>query len=395
MKLYERLVNELKSAKERKVYNDIKLLESKQSDKIKINGKDFLNMCSNNYLGYAGDKIVGDAAKKSIDKYGFGPGAVRTISGSFTIHDEFEKALAKFKGFEATLLVQSGFQANTGLIPTITTAADLIISDELNHASIIDGVRLSKAQRAVFKHMDTVDLERVLKENKDKIQGNIFIVTDGVFSMDGDIAPLDKINKLAKQYGAYTIVDDAHGEGVIGPKGRGSVAHFNLEGQIDIETGTLSKAFGLVGGFISGKKELIEYLKQNSRVFKFSSSLPQSFAEAGLAVLNDLENDGKRLEKLWNNTKYIQEKFKKAGHSIGTTQTPITPFMVGDEATTTDLAKKLFENDILASPIIFPSVPTGKGRIRLMISSLHTKEELDHVYNVITTEYKKLIQNKK
>ncbi|ATZ16893.1 8-amino-7-oxononanoate synthase [Williamsoniiplasma luminosum] len=391
MELYKRLKEELDLAKENKVYNNIKTLESKQNDIIKVNGKDFINMCSNNYLGYAADPLTIESFKKSLDKYGAGPGAVRSISGSYDVHDEFERKLAEFKGFEATLVVQSGFQANTGLIPTITNADDLVISDELNHASIIDGVRLSKAARAIYKHMDTEDLERVLKENRSKIKGNIFIITDGVFSMDGDIAPLDKINALAKKYDAYTIVDDAHGEGVIGPKGRGSVAHFGLEGQIDIETGTMSKAFGLVGGFISGKKVLIEYLKQKSRVFLFSSSLPQGFVEAGTAILNELENDDTRLKKLWDNTKYIQSKFIDNGFSIGTTQTPITPFMVGEEVIATELTKILFEQNILVSPIIFPTVPKGKARIRLMISSLHTKAELDKVYDVITKEYKKII----
>ncbi len=390
MNLYERLDSELTSSKEAKTYNNIKVLQSPQGAELQIDGKTYLNMCSNNYLGFANDPITVEAFKQSADKYGVGPGAVRTISGTFEVHRQFEERLAKFKGVEATIVVQSGFQANTGLIPTITRKEDLIISDELNHASIIDGVRLSKASRAVYKHCDMEDLRSVLKEYQNQVSGDMFIVTDGVFSMDGDIAPLDEINKLAKEFGAYTIVDDAHGEGVLGPKGKGSVAHFGLEGQIDIEIGTLSKAFGIAGGFIGGRRELIEYLNQKSRVFLFSSGLDMGLCYAGLKIIDELEKSDERVKKLWNNARYLQTKFTDNGYSIGNTMTPITPFMVGEEALATELTKALFEEGILVSPIIYPTVAKGKARIRLMISSVHTKEQLDHAYEAVTRNYQKL-----
>ncbi len=390
MDLYKRLEEELNTSKENKTYNNIKVLEGPQGSEIKINGENFLNMCSNNYLGFANDKLNIEAYKESADKYGVGPGAVRTISGTFKIHRDFERKLAEFKGVEDVIVVQSGFQANTGVIPTITTKEDLLISDELNHASIIDGVRLSKASRAVFKHADMEDLEKVLIENKDKITGNIFIITDGVFSMDGDIAPLDKINELAKKYGAYTIVDDAHGEGVLGPKGKGTVAHFGLEGQIDIEVGTLSKAIGIAGGFIGGKKSLIEYLNQKSRVFLFSSGLDMGLCYSGMKIIEEMEKDSSRVEKLWENAKYIQNKFTSNGYSIGNTMTPITPFMVGEEKIATELTKRLFEKKILVSPIMYPTVAKGKARIRIMISALHTQEQMDKLYEEITTIYSEI-----
>ncbi len=390
MDLYKRLEEELNTSKENKTYNNIKVLEGPQGSEIKINDENFLNMCSNNYLGFANDKINVEAYKESADTYGVGPGAVRTISGTFKIHRDFERKLAEFKGVEDVIVVQSGFQANTGLIPTITTKDDLLISDELNHASIIDGVRLSKASRAVFKHTDMEDLEKVLKENKDKVEGNMFIITDGVFSMDGDIAPLDKINELAKKYGAYTIVDDAHGEGVLGPKGRGTVAHFGLEGQIDIEVGTLSKAIGIAGGFIGGKKSLIEYLNQKSRVFLFSSGLDMGLCYSGMKIIEEMEKDSSRVEKLWENAKYLQNKFTSNGYSIGETMTPITPFMVGEEKIATELTKRLFDEKILVSPIMYPTVAKGKARIRIMISAVHTKEQMDKLYDKITSIYSEI-----
>lgn len=387
MDLYKRLEEELKVSKENKTYNYIKVLEGPQGAEIKIDGENYLNMCSNNYLGFANDPINKEAFKESADIYGVGPGAVRTISGTFKVHRDFERKLAEFKGVEDVILVQSGFQANTGLIPTITTKDDLIISDELNHASIIDGVRLSKASRAVYKHADTESLEEVLIENKDKIDGNIFIITDGVFSMDGDIAPLDKINELAKKYGAYTIVDDAHGEGVLGPKGRGTVAHFGLEGQIDIEVGTLSKAIGIAGGFIGGKKSLVEYLNQKSRVFLFSSGIDMGLCYAGIKIIEEMEKDSSRVDKLWENAKYLQNKFTSNGYSIGNTMTPITPFMVGEEKIATEMTKRLFDKKILVSPIIYPTVAKGKARIRIMVSAIHTKEQMDRLYDEIISVY--------
>lgn len=390
MNLYERLSSELNASKAAKTYNNIKVLESPQGSEIIIEGKKYLNMCSNNYLGFANDPIAVTAFKQSADLFGVGPGAVRTISGTYSVHRQFEQRLAAFKGVEATIVVQSGFQANTGLIPTITTADDLIISDQLNHASIIDGIKLSKASRAVYKHADMVDLDQVLKKHHQLVAGNIFIITDGVFSMDGDIAPLAEINQLAKQYGAYTIVDDAHGEGVLGPHGKGTVAHFGLEGEIDIEIGTLSKAFGIAGGFIGGRQELIEYLNQKSRVFLFSSGLDMGLCYAGLKIIDELERTDQRNKQLWENAKYLQNKFVSGGYSIGNTMTPITPFMVGSEEHATVLTKLLFEEGILVSPIMYPTVAKGQARIRLMISSLHTKQQLDMAYEAVVRNFEKI-----
>lgn len=387
--LYDRLEKELNIAKDMKRYNIIKELESPQGAHFKVNGKTMLNMCSNNYLGWANDPINVAAMKEAADLFGIGPGAVRSISGTFKVHREFEQKIAEFKGVEATIVLQSGFQANTGLIPTITTANDIILTDELNHASIIDGVRLSKAARKIYKHCDMADLKAKLEQAKSELVegGFILIYTDGVFSMDGDIAPLDEISKLAKQFDALVAVDDAHGEGVLGPNGRGAVAHFNLEGKIDIEIGTLSKAFGIVGGFIGGSKVLIEYLNQKARPFLFSSSLDMGMCYCGIKIIDEMQKDSSRVTKLWENAKYLQDKFTTNGYSIGTTQTPITPFMVYDEAIASELTAALFKENIVVSPIMYPTVAEGKARIRLMVSALHTKEDLDLVYNRITYLY--------
>ncbi|MGL4589074.1 MAG: aminotransferase class I/II-fold pyridoxal phosphate-dependent enzyme [Mycoplasmatales bacterium] len=391
MKLYQKLENEINTRHETKIYNHIKLLQSEQGPIIKINNQDYYNMCSNNYLGFAADEITKKAVMESINKFGVGPGAVRSISGTFEIHRIFEQKLADFKKVESVLVVQSGFQANTALIPAITTADDLVISDELNHASIIDAISLSKTKKVIYKHCDMENLRAILEQYHQEIKGNIFIVTDGVFSMDGDIAPLDQIYILAKEFGAYTIVDDAHGEGVLGEHGRGVVNHFGLEGKIDIEIGTLSKAFGIVGGFIGGKKILIEYLNQKARPFLFSSSLEQSMCSAGIQIIDELLRTDERVQKLWENAKYLQSKFIEDGYSIGDTMTPITPFMVYDEKIATELTKLLFEDNILVSPIIYPTVGLNKGRIRIMVSALHTKEQIDYVYGKIIHHYKTLI----
>lgn len=387
--LYDRLQKELDTAKENKRYNIIKELEGPQGAHFLVNGKEMLNMCSNNYLGWGNDPINVTAMKEAADKFGVGPGAVRSISGTFKVHREFEQKIADFKGVESTIVLQSGFQANTGLIPTITGANDIILTDELNHASIIDGVRLSKAARKIYKHCDMTDLREKLEIAKSELPdgGFILIYTDGVFSMDGDIAPLDEICKLAKEFDAMVTVDDAHGEGVLGPKGRGAVAHFGLEGEIDIEIGTLSKAFGIVGGFIGGKKVLIEYLNQKSRPFLFSTGLDMGMCYCGIKIIEEMEKDASRVEKLWENAKYLQDKFTTAGYSIGKTQTPITPFMVYDEAIASELTAALFAENIVVSPIMYPTVAEGKARIRLMVSALHTKEDLDLVYDRITALY--------
>lgn len=383
-KLWDRINEELDQRHSSKTYNNIKVLESPQGARIKVNGKTFLNMCSNNYLGFANDSDAIKGAQEFLTKYGVGSGAVRSISGTQQCHIDFENALAKFKGVEATILVQSGFQANTALIPTVTREIDAIISDELNHASIIDGVRLSKAKRYVYKHCDVDDLKIQIEKAKSEVEGVIFIITDGVFSMDGDIAPLDKIVELKNQYeDVYLVVDDAHGEGVFGSHGRGLVNHFGLDGQVEFEVGTLSKAFGIAGGFIGGKKELIDYLKQKARPFLFSTGLDSAMCGAGLVVVAKMTESDAQVKKLWENAKYLQSELKARGFNTWKTASPISPIIIGDEGMATEITKMLFERNILVSPIMFPTVAKGLARIRLMPSAVHTKEDLDEAINAI------------
>jgi len=377
-KLWDRINEELDTRIKTKTYNNIKILESPQGAYIKVNGKEYLNMCSNNYLGFADDSDVVKGGQDYLQKYGAGLGAVRSISGSQQCHIDFEQALAKFKGVEDVILVQSGFQANTVLIPTIITPDDAIISDELNHASIIDGVRLTKAKKYVYKHCDMADLKTKIEEAKKEVSGIILIITDGVFSMDGDIAPLDEIVELKNKYDdVYLAVDDAHGEGVFGDHGRGLVNHFNLEGQVEFEIGTLSKAFGIAGGFVGGKKELINYLKQKARPFLFSTGLDSAMCGAGMVVVDKMTKSDEQVKKLWENAKYLQSELKARGFNTWKTVSPITPVIIGEESMATDITKMLFEKDILVGAIMFPTVAKGLARIRLMPSALHSKEDLD------------------
>lgn len=377
-KFWNRINEELKTRHESKTYNNIKVLESPQGAHIKVGGKDYLNMCSNNYLGFANDEKAIKGAEEYIKKYGVGSGAVRSISGTQQCHIDFERKLAEFKGVEDVILVQSGFQANTALIPTIITADDAIISDELNHASIIDGVRLTKAKKYVYKHADVEDLRVQIEKAKAEVSGIVLIVTDGVFSMDGDIAPLDKIVEVKNQYeDVYLAVDDAHGEGVFGSHGRGIVNHFGLEEKVEFEVGTLSKAFGIAGGFIGGKKELVDYLKQKARPFLFSTGLDSAMCGAGIAIVDMMTESDERVKKLWDNAKYLQTKLREKGFDTWKTVSPITPVIVGEEAKASDLTKALFEEGVLVSPIMFPTVAKGLARIRLMPSAAHSKEDLD------------------
>ncbi len=373
---YKILEDEMQKAKEEGLFINIRTLESPQGAWIVINGKRVLNLCSNNYLGFANDERLKAVAKKAIDEWGVGPGAVRTIAGTMKIHEELEKALAEFKGAEATIFLQSGFIANQAAIPTIINDEnDVIISDELNHASIIDGVRLSKAKRAVYKHNDMNDLENRLKENTNARRK--LIVTDGVFSMDGDIAPLPEIVELAEKYNAMVMVDDAHGEGVLGKGGRGIVDHFGLHGRVDMEIGTLSKAFGVLGGYIAGSDTLIRYLKQKARPFLFSTGLTPADVASCLEAVKILTESEERVNKLWENAKYFKENMKKLGFDIGVSVTPITPVMLYDAKIATEFSKNLFEEGIFAQAIGYPTVPKGKARIRVMISAVHSKEDLD------------------
>lgn len=383
MKLYEDLLQEIEESKKSGLFVNIRTLETAQGSWLQVDGKKVLNMCSNNYLNFADNEKLKADSIKAIQEWGVGPGAVRTIAGTLEIHNQLEKELAEFKNVDSTLVVQSGFNANQAVIPTITTKEDAILSDELNHASIIDGVRLSKAKRYVWKHKDTVSLEEMLIKADQEGARRKLVITDGVFSMDGDLAPLPKITEVCQKYNALLMVDDAHGEGVLGSHGKGIVDHFNLHGQVDIEVGTLSKAFGVVGGFVAGKKELIDYLKQKARTFLFSSSLSPAETGAALSAIKYLKQDETPVKKLWKNAEYFQNRIKNIGFDIGETETPITPIMIFDEIKCKEFSSKLYENGIFASAIAFPTVPKGKARIRVMISAGHSLDDLDFALNKI------------
>lgn len=367
------------------LYTPVRVLESPQGPWFTIDGKKLLNFCSNNYLGFAQDKRLVAAVIKAVKKYGVGAGAVRPISGNLKLHMDAEAALATFKGQEAAFLLPGGFIANIVAVATIVGKEDIVISDELNHASIIDAIKLAQVKnKFIYKHNDMGELEMRLKEaavlaKAPKSDGQnliILVVTDGVFSMDGDIAPLPVIVRLAKKYGAITMVDDAHGEGVLGG-GRGIVHHFGLQGKLDIEVGTLSKAFGVLGGVIAGKKELIEYYRQKGRPYLFSTGLTVADCAAVIEGVKILSTSKTLVKKLWDNAAYLRKGFQKLGFDTGRTQTPITPVMLGDENLAKTFSAKLFEHKVFATPIKYPMVPLGKARIRVMPSASHSKKDLD------------------
>ena len=367
---------ELKRLKDEGLYVNIRVIESPQGPWVQIEGRRVLNLCSNNYLGLCNDPRLCAKAKEYIDKYGVGPGAVRTIAGTMSIHVELEKKLAAFKGAEAAIVVQSGFCANLSAIPPLVGKDDLIFSDELNHASIIDGCRLSRAEIIRYAHCDVKDLEAKLKEYAGRNCRKL-IVTDGVFSMDGDIAPLPEIVDLADKYGVMVMVDDAHGEGVLGRGGRGIVDHFGLADRVDVEVGTLSKAFGVVGGFVAGSASLVEYLRQKARPNLFSSALTVPDVAANIAAVDILEESDDLVKKLWENGNYLKQSLKERGFDIGRSQTPITPVMVGDANKAKEFSLKLFDEGIFIQSIAYPTVPLGKARLRAMVSAAHSKEDLD------------------
>jgi glycine C-acetyltransferase len=374
---FDVLKDEMRELEEKGLLVKIRTLESPQGAWLNVDGRKVLNMCSNNYLGLCFDEELKQAAIEGIKKWGVGPGAVRSIAGTLELHNELERELAQFKKVEATLVVQSGFNANQAVIGPIVSEEDAILSDELNHASIIDGVRLTKAKRYVWKHKDVADLEEQLKAAKADGARRMLIITDGVFSMDGDLAPLPEIVEKAEKYGAIVMVDDAHGEGVVGSNGRGIVDHFHLHGRVDIEVGTLSKAFGIVGGFIAGKKALIDYLKQKARPFLFSSSLSPAETAAATAAVRKLSSSDELVQTLWNNAGYFKERLKSLGFDTGHSETPITPVMLYDAKLSSSFSKRLFEEGIFASSIGFPTVPRGKARLRVMISAAHSRKDLD------------------
>lgn len=370
------LKDKIQELKDEGVYRKLPVMGSASDAEVELNGRKVINLSSNNYLGFANNPRMKKAAIEAVEKYGVGSGAVRTIIGNMDIHEKLEETLAKFKREEAAFIYQSGFNCNAGTIQAITEAGDLIISDELNHASIIDGARLSKAAKTIYKHSDMESLESVLKENKDKYR-NMLIITDGVFSMDGDIAKLPEIVELAEEYGAMTYVDDAHGSGVLGESGRGTVDHFGLHGRIDFTIGTLSKAIGVIGGYVAGSKTMYEWLSHRARPVLFSTSLPPAAVGAITEALNMLMESTEYTDKLWDNAAYFKEKMGSLGFDTGHSETPITPVIIGDEAKTMEFSKRLLDKGVFVSGIVFPTVPKGTGRLRCMVTAAHSREQLD------------------
>ena len=367
---------DLATLKKQGLFINIRTIESAQGASIRVDGKQVLDFCSNDYLGLANNPRMKEAARKAIDEFGVGPAAVRTIAGTISLHHELEKRLAAFKGVDDSVYVQSGFCANQAAIPPLVGKEDVIFSDRLNHASIIDGCRLSRAKVKVYEHCDAADAERVIKENLADYRRGL-LVTDGVFSMDGDVAPLDKLYEIAERHGVMTMVDDAHGEGVLGKGGRGIVDHFGLHGKFDVEIGTLSKAFGVMGGVIAGKQNIVDYLRQKARPFLFSSAVPAADTAACLAAVDILESSTELVDRLWDNSRYFKAEMKQLGFDTGNSMTPITPVMLGEAPLAKEFSRKLFDEGVFAMAIGFPTVPRGKARIRVMISAAHKRQDLD------------------
>jgi glycine C-acetyltransferase len=357
------------------LFANIRTIASPMDAWVTIDDRRLLNFCANNYLGLANHPRLREAAKQAIDQYGVGPGAVRTIAGTTTLHVELERRLAAFKRAEACITFQSGFTANLAIIPALVGRDDVIFSDELNHASIIDGCRLSRAKIIPYAHTDVADLRRKIAETTE--YGRRLIVTDGVFSMDGDIAPLDKICEVAEEHGLILMVDDAHGEGVLGQGGRGIVDHFDLHGRVHVEIGTLSKAFGVIGGLIAGRQTIIDWLRQRGRPFLFSSAMTAPDVAACIEATRILEESTELVDKLWANANFFKARMRQLGFDVGQSQTPITPVMLGEAPLAQRFSQRLFEEGLFAMAIGFPTVPRGKARIRVMISAVHSQEDLD------------------
>lgn len=371
------LKENLEDLKNKGLYNVIDPLESSNGPVIRIAGKELINLSSNNYLGLATDQRLKDAAIAAIKEYGVGAGAVRTINGTLVLHVKLEEKLAAFKHTEAAIAYQSGFNCNMAAISAVMDKEDAILSDELNHASIIDGCRLSKAKIIAFKHSDMADLRNKAKEAKESgLYKKVMVITDGVFSMDGDIARLPEIVEIAEEFDLITYVDDAHGSGVLG-NGAGTVKHFGLSDRIDFQIGTLSKALGVIGGYVAGRKDLIDWLKVRSRPFLFSTALTPGDVAAVTTAIDILSNSTELQTKLWENGNYLKQGLKALGFNIGASQTPITPCIIGEEKQTQVFSKRLYEEGVYAKAIVFPTVPKGTGRVRNMPTAAHSKEMLD------------------
>ena len=375
-------------------YFKLRVLDDAQAPVCHYDGREVINLASNNYLGLCDHPKLREAATAAIEKYGVGSGAVRTIAGTMRIHMELEEKIAHFKGVEACVVFQSGFTANAGTVSSILGKEDFILSDELNHASIIDGARLSRAKIKVFRHKDVEHAEELLKEIQHE-PGHKLVITDGVFSMDGDIGPVGALAYLCEKYGAIMMVDDAHASGVLGRNGRGSVDHFGCTQRVDIQVGTLSKAIGALGGYVCGSRDLIDYLYHRARPFLFSTSHPPSVAASCIAAFDILENEPKRIERLWANTHYFQEQLTHAGFDIGgrttpKSETPITPILIGDGRKTMEFSRAVFEQGVMATGIAFPTVPEGKARVRCIMTSEHTQGQIDKALEILTGTAKRL-----
>ncbi|HZR30969.1 MAG TPA: glycine C-acetyltransferase [Terriglobales bacterium] len=388
------LTDQLDELKRKGTYFRLRVLEDEQAPVCTFDGKRVINLASNNYLGLTTHPKLREAALAATRKYGAGSGAVRTIAGTMRIHMELEEKIARFKNVEACVVFQSGFAANAGTVSAILGKEDFIISDELNHASIIDGARLSRATIKVFRHKDATHAEELLKEVAHK-PGHKLLITDGVFSMDGDIGPLPALCELAEKYGAIMMVDDAHASGVLGRNGRGTIDHFNVHGRVDVQVGTLSKAIGALGGYVCGSRDLIEFLYHRARPFLFSTSHPPSVAATCIAAFDVLEQEPERIEKLWENTGFWKKELGGLGFNIGgvntpASETPITPIIIGDGKLTMDFSRELFNEGVLGTGIAFPTVPEGKSRIRTIMTATHTREQLAQALDVLKRVGKKM-----
>lgn len=383
------LKEKIQQLKDDGVYRRLPVLSGANEAECYLNGNKIINLSSNNYLGFANNPRIKKSSIEAIEKYGVGAGSVRTIVGNMDILEQLEDLLAKFKREEKAFVYQSGFNCNQGTIQAIAEDGDLIVSDELNHASIIDGSRLSKAKKTIYKHSDMEDLERVIKENRDKYR-NILIITDGVFSMDGDIAKLPEIVEIAEKYECLTYVDDAHGSGVLGENGRGTIDHFKLHGRVDFTIGTLSKAIGVIGGYVAGSETMYQWLNHRARPVLFSTALPPSSIAAISEAIKILMETSEYTDKLWENGRYWKEKLTNLGFDIGNSETPITPVMVGPEDKTMEFSRRLLEEGVFVSGIVFPTVPRGTGRLRCMVTAAHTKEMLDRAADIFEKVGKEL-----
>jgi glycine C-acetyltransferase len=380
-KLEEYLKQELDALKAQGIFNRPRVLAGEQKATVVMDGREVITLSSNNYLGLTVHPRLREAAIRAIERYGVGTGAVRTIAGTMTIHEELDEKLARFKQTEAALVMQSGYATNLGVINALMQEGNVIISDELNHASIIDGARLSKAARKIYPHKDMAGLRRALEESRGA--GKVMVVTDGVFSMDGDIAPLPEIVALAEEYGAFVMVDDAHASGVLGKNGRGTVSHFGLEGRVAIQVGTLSKGIGAMGGYVACSRELRDFLLQRCRPILFSTTHPPSVVATCIAAIELLESDESLITRLWENTRFFKRALQELGFNTGHSETPITPIIVGEGALAMRFSARLFEEGVFAQGIVYPTVPADKCRVRTIVTALHTRQELEKALEIL------------